>query len=537
MAIAWRDRLGASLFMSIAEDRARGDDKFWLPLALFCLQYAFFTFIAWHRFVDGDEGFYLLASRLVLEHKKPYLDFFYTQAPLLPYVYGLWMKLFGVTWWSAKLLSALLTSMLGTLLCVEVLRHTRKWLAGVVAVVLFATSTLIFGFYPVVKTYSLAGFLLFAAYSLVGRLSDASPQWQVAAGGLLLGLSVSTRSYLVLTLPVLLWWILRYSEERTRLDRTLYFIGGFVVGTIPCLYLFAASPRAFLFNNLGYHALRSEGGLLGMWSEKFFSLLAVFLSRVEGNGLQTSLAFLVSIALLMSMPKVRYVPRLAFQMALAVGLTSLLPTPVHPQYFCLCIPFLLLTAVCVVTDYFGQMESGRRRRLAAVLYTLAVVCYIGAALSDFRRYLVTGEGVPGVEAGLANDYRLPQVLQVSRAIDQIALPGETVASFWPGYIFQTHTEPLPGLENDFALPVAAELTDEQRAEYGIVSPDEVKAAFASHKPRVVVLRDHISTPTNVEYRQKVRLLEDGFRVAMETQGYDRVKTIDDISIYVFRSAG
>jgi hypothetical protein len=43
----------------------------------------FFLFIARHRFIDGDEGFYLMASRLVLEPKTLYLDFLYTQAPLL----------------------------------------------------------------------------------------------------------------------------------------------------------------------------------------------------------------------------------------------------------------------------------------------------------------------------------------------------------------------------------------------------------------------------------------------------------------------
>ncbi len=145
-------------------DKSRGSvlGEVTLLTSLFVIQFAFFTFIAWHRFVDGDEGFYLLASRLVLEHKRPYLDFFYTQAPLLPYVYGSWMHFAGVTWLSAKLFAALLTALLGSLLAAEVLHVTEKWLAAVVAVVLFATSTLIFAFYPVVKTYSLAALLLFS---------------------------------------------------------------------------------------------------------------------------------------------------------------------------------------------------------------------------------------------------------------------------------------------------------------------------------------------------------------------------------------
>ena len=63
-----------------------------LLIPVFLSEVFFFLFIARHRFVNGDEGFYLLASRLVLMHKKPYLDFSYVQAPLLPYVYAGWMQ-------------------------------------------------------------------------------------------------------------------------------------------------------------------------------------------------------------------------------------------------------------------------------------------------------------------------------------------------------------------------------------------------------------------------------------------------------------
>ena len=104
----------------------------------------FFLFIARHRFIDGDEGFYLMASRLVLEPKTLYLDFLYTQAPLLPYAYGLWMKLFGISWFSARSFSAMLTIILGLLIYEHVCRQTEKCIAGVAAVIVFTSSTLIF---------------------------------------------------------------------------------------------------------------------------------------------------------------------------------------------------------------------------------------------------------------------------------------------------------------------------------------------------------------------------------------------------------
>ncbi|HLI64010.1 MAG TPA: hypothetical protein VKV05_11455 [Terriglobales bacterium] len=474
-----------------------------------------------------------MASRLVLLHKKPYLDFFYTQAPLLPYIYALWMKVAGVTWVSAKIFSALLTAILATLVCEEVWHETRNWLAGLSAAILFATSSLIFGFFPVVKTFSLAGLFLFAAYLLVSRTSVTSARWPMLLAGLLFGFSVSTRSYLVLVLPVLLWWVLQNTEPGARQTALLSFLGGFVLGIAPCLYFFAASPRAFLFNNLGYHALRSEGGLVGMWQQKFVALLQVFLLGPESNGIQTSLLFFISLAFLSSLPKRGSAARLAFQIAVVVGLVSLLPTPVHPQYFCLCIPFLLVTAVCVANDYLTELQPGRGKRLAAAGCVFLIGLYAAASVQDFRRYLVTGDGVAGVEPGLAQDCRLEHVLAVSKAINQVVHPGEAVASFWPGFIFQTKAVPFPGFENDFGLPVAEDLSAEQRARYHILSAGEIEGDFAAHRPRVVVLRDHILVPTPVKYREKVRRLEDTFRAALLQERYTRIRTVGDMSIYVY----
>ena len=500
-----------------------------LLVPILLLQVFFFSFIALHRFIDGDEGFYLLASRLVLMHKKPYLDFLFEQAPLLPYVYALWMKFAGVTWTSAKLFSATLTALLGTVLYEDVCHETRNWLAGLAAVVLFASSALIFGFFPVVKTYSLAGLFLFTAYVVVSRLSATSPRWLMAAGGLLFGLSVDTRSYVLLLAPLFLWWIIRNSDARARRPSILWFLGGFAIAMVPCLYLFIASPDAFLFNNLGYHAVRSEGGLIGMWGEKLFALLAVLLGGLESNGIQTSILFAIGVAFVFSMHKRRYPPRFAFQIAVVLGIVSLLPTPVHPQYFCLCIPFLLLTAICVVNDLLAELQTRRARLGAAAACVALIGIYVAASANDFRRYLVTGDGVAGLRHAIdKSDWRLQRVLEVSHAIDQIATPGETVASFWPGYIFQTQATPFPGFEADYGLLIADKLTPEQRARYHVLSPAEIETDFAAHRPRVVVLRNEL--PVN-EWR-KLLEAEDAFKSSHHALGYTLVRSIGDTSIYV-----
>ncbi len=140
-----------------------------LLIPVLLLETGFFLFVSWHRFIDGDEGFYLLASRLVLNGKAPYLDFFYTQAPLLPYAYALWFKLTGLSWISARTFAALQSALLGGLIYAHVGRETQKWLAGFAAVILFGSSSLIFAWFPIVKTFPLATPFLFLAYMILAR--------------------------------------------------------------------------------------------------------------------------------------------------------------------------------------------------------------------------------------------------------------------------------------------------------------------------------------------------------------------------------
>jgi Dolichyl-phosphate-mannose-protein mannosyltransferase len=495
-----------------------------LLFPLFLLQMLFFTFVALHRFVNGDEGFYLLATRLVLMHKKPYLDFFFPQAPLLPYVYALWMRCTELSWTSARTLSALLTALLGTLLYVHVCRQTRNWLVGLSAVVMFALSALIFTSFPLVTHYSLAGLFIFSGYVIVSELSVTSPRW-LAAGGLLVGLSVDTRAYLLLLAPVFLWWIFHNSDIGTRLRSMLCFMGGFTVAMLPSLYLFFSSPDAFLFNNLGYHALRSNGGLIGMWREKFVMVLQTFLGGPPGNGIQATILFAISFAFVFSIHKRRYLPRYTFLMAIAIGFISLLPTPVYPQYFSYCIPFLVVSAVCVVNDLLTELPSSRERLVAVAACVFLLGVYLAASANDFRRYLITGDGVPGLErAKDKGDWKLQRVKEVSQAIDQLTNPGELVTSFWPGYVFQTKTNPLPGLENDFGLPISKSLNREQRVRYHILSPAEVEADFAAHRTRVVVLGN--------ENRVMEQTMGGSAEHSLRSNVYILVRSIGDTSIYV-----
>jgi hypothetical protein len=501
-------------------------------LLVFLLLLSYFSYVALHRFVDGDEGFYLLASRLVLLGKRPYLDFSFVQAPFLPYFYALWLRFTGSTWISARLLAGLLTAILGTLIYDQVRRQTRCWWAALAAVLLFATSTLVFAWLPLVKTFSLAGLLLFAAYVLISRLSTASHTLAIFSSGLLFGCSVATRSYLLLLTPLFIWWLCRQSDTSARSKRILLFLAGMVVGNLLCIYLLLASPGAFLFNNLTYHSLRTGSGLVGWREQKLLILIALLFAGPHGNGVQAGLLFIVGGALVSSFLTNSSAGKFSFWIAIAIAIISLLPTPVDIQYFSLCIPFLVVSTVCAAYEVVVGLQGPRDRAIAAGACVAIALVYMIAGYGDFQHYMYTGYGVPGLR--YVNDksvWTLPNVAQSSAAIDSFVAPGEFVAAFWPGDLVQTRAYPLPGLENDFGLPIADKLTPEQKTRYHITSPGDLMDSFAAHKPRVVVVPKQLLTAVTAADHQKMQALGDELRNWLTSHGYKIVRDTGRTDIY------
>lgn len=504
-----------------------------LFVTVFAILLCFFLFVARRRFIDADEGYYVLASRLVLQHKVPYLDFFYQQAPLLPYAYGLWIKLFGVSWFSARSLSATLTAILGLIIYEHVCQETRSKVAGLAAVVLYASSTFVFAWFPLVKTPALTALCLFGAYVVVARVLPASSPWLVASAGLLFGLSVDTRSYVVGCAPLFLWWIFRDSDTTDRIARILWFVGGFTVGIAPSLYLFVASPDRFLFNNLGYHAIRSNAGLIGAWSQKK-RIVQVLLFGAGNNGFQFSLLSAVSFAAILALRKRRGAAFLAFLMAFVLALISFLPTPTLVQYFSLCIPFLIVAAVCASSDYIASLRTTWPRQRTAVLVGGALLAaFVVSSVPSFRRYLITGDQVDGL-AGTedAHNWTLDEVSAVSKAIDEVSAPNEKIASIWPGYIFASQTDPCPGFENAFGRMISRKLTAEQMAKYHIISESDMEADFAAHTPRIAVLGNR-----TIGDRDTRDICDHAHEVSeckkiLHSDGYKVVRTIGDASIFV-----
>jgi hypothetical protein len=188
-------------------------------------------------------------------------------------------------------------------------------------------------------------------------------------------------------------------------------------------------------------------------------------------------------------------------------------------------PFLIVAAVCSGSDFLGRLQSLPKRRLASAGSAVLVVAFVAFALPVFRQYLFTGKKVPGLrDMDDAPNWTLPRLTQVSQASDELARPGEQVLSFFPGYLFATHAAPYPGMENNFGMWVAPDLSPAKREQYHLITAADVARALARRETRLVVVSSN-QGDWNGELDYAACL------AALRAYGYRPVRQIGDIYIY------
>jgi 4-amino-4-deoxy-L-arabinose transferase-like glycosyltransferase len=482
------------------------------------LMAAVFVPMSLFRLVDGDEGTYLLVSRLVVEGQLPYHDFHYPQMFLLPYVYGAWMKLVGLSWYGARLLSAVFSVALGLLVSWQVARLSGRRAAGVVAGVLFTFSSLAFGWYPLVKTFVFPTLMLFGAYAV---LSWRSTRWKWAASGFLLGLGIDSRVYLAAITPVFL--VELYLTEARLKDRLLHFARfavGLGIALLPNELFLLIDPETFIFNVFGHHAMRSSFGAFGWFDQKLdLATQMLGIHTAEGvTSLQFLLLFLLNVASWVSSALSRERLSFAAMISIPLLLVSLVPTPTYAQYFCMPLPFMIVEAVVFLGKLFGEASAPRVRHLLASV--LAV--YVLVSPFDLHRYTLGGDnlpGVPGVDTRAnAVDWKLSTIRAVGQAIDRELRPGRAVAiSFWPGYFVETKAAILPGLENHFAMQLAARVQPREVTKFSLMSVPALLWHVEQHTVDVIVIGNWTEWTFKSEWIRS-RVVKNGYVMKRKIAG-------------------
>jgi hypothetical protein len=462
------------------------------------------------RLIDGDEGYLLMAARLIGEGHWPYRDFFLTQAPLLPSVLGAVFRIFGRSWLAARVFSGALAVAMGWLVYRESLSATRRQSAALFATAVFALNGASIGWLTIVKGYGLSAVLLLAVVVLVGFVvrratdpqDDRRAKIAILSAGLALGLAASTRLYTVLVMPALaIYLVVKLGLDRANLRRLGLLAVGCLFGLLPLIVSFVRDPKPFLFDTLLFHAVREYGqdSLLGTAGGKLPVILKSFGLHLLATYGERQWMGLVIVAIVAQLVRLRlpHAPAsVAPLVALMLIVASVLPNPYSPQYLCLVVPFLAVEAGRLMGSLLDAFSSKPQSwTMAVVVAAVAYLTYNGCVgWHDRQRFLCTGVAVPGIEyTDRVPRWRIETVEAVAEAVDAQHIA--VAASWWPGYFVSSKTGIVLTLANDFAFRAASVLSTEERRRLHIVSHSEVGDMIMRRQPRLFVEGNWASYPT------------------------------------------
>jgi hypothetical protein len=486
------------------------------------------------RPLDGDEGFYTTAARLVSEGKLPYRDFFYQQAPLLPYLYSCVWSVCPRSLVAMRVLSALCGSIAVLLWGLWCFAFGRRFSvkAGLATFAVVLMNPYSISWNVVVKTFAFANlFMTIATLSLYLALRFSQLRWFFVAG-VALGACASVRSFYGPLLFVVFVWLLWQKPKGLQASHSAaaIFLAGCVLGLLPMIVSFLRDPAAFLFNNLGYHHLDAgymwDGTRLiegyrsvGHTALVYFATIAV---RLIGFHPYFTIELIIGVMGIVSIRKLRhsfaspYQPQdyLYFQIALlmlfAYTVVALLPFPPYDQYFD---SPLVPLVVPFVMEGIRLISRTSRNRVVALVLVLALLC-----LPEVRHETRENSWDPV--------WRVPIYRQVSQTIADNSRPEDIVMSFWPGFVFESGRQYFSGLEDHFAFRVISELTPQERTHYHIIAHDRILQAVANREASLLVI-----PPWIVEYYNNLSQNQiQEFHHAID-DNYVLIQQISGIGIY------
>jgi hypothetical protein len=430
-----------------------------LRLIVVCLCVIYFAGLFYYasvRPIDGDEGFYSTAARLVWEGKTPYKDFFFQQAPLLPYVYSwIWavhpQSLVAMRMFSAAC-GGLEVLLIGLALVSTKRLPYKVALAAFAAVLLNPYSV---SWNVVVKTFAVANLLMtLATICLYIALRTGRLRW-LFASAFAFGACVSARSMYGFLIPAVLAGLLyqEFQSSGRRYSKSLAFLAGALAGGMPMIVSFVRDPGAFIFNNITYHhfdvgyMISGTGDIaegyqsIGHVALIYFAMIGIRLLIFHPYfTLQVVLA-ITGIRSLVKMKMQRQPERntsqynesdylyfeLAFVMLVVYIVTVLLPFPPYDQHFVS--PLVPLMFPFVTEGLRVTFLVGRKRLIALAL--AAPILFAG----EIGRETARNSWNPV--------WQLSCYREVTKVVEANSSPDEVVLSFWPGFVFESGRRYFP----------------------------------------------------------------------------------------------
>jgi hypothetical protein len=264
-----------------------------------------------------------------------------------------------------------------------------------------------------------------AAYRFAVRSVARRTLLSAGLAGLACGIAAASTLLTAPLSPVLLIWILVYSQAQLRWTKFAAFVLGYVAAFIPVLWLFAQGPRQVFFGVIQYNALYRQlewSGALGHNFEVFGSwidsgpTLLVLLLAAGG------LLFIYFRSDWEPQRKAEFYLSAWLSIALAVYTSSVLPT--FERYYIFTVPFLGILAVAGIYAAGASLYKVDRPWQPVLLLTFLLSFGLTKALYDSRDNMVW-----------------PDMEKTARKVNEVTTPQQRLFADEAIYFLTGHVPP------------------------------------------------------------------------------------------------
>jgi len=206
-----------------------------------------------------DEGFHLLAAKLISQGRTPYIDFCFPQPPLNAYFNAALFSLFGTSWRVTHVFASLFLAASAYLSAEFVLLRFNitgwRWPCVLLCALFTGLNEIVVQFGPIAQAYAISMFCSLVAFR-VAVVSVGSRTWFLTLfAGVASGAAAASTLLAAPVAPVVLGWLVIYNEAGNRSKKVAAFVLGNIVPFLPVLVLFVKAPRQTFFNVVQYQAL------------------------------------------------------------------------------------------------------------------------------------------------------------------------------------------------------------------------------------------------------------------------------------------
>lgn len=316
--------------------------------------------------LNQDEGWYLYAARLVSQGQWPYVDFAYTQGPVMPLAYAPFQPLIAATGLAGGRLITVALGLLAAWLAARLAGHLAgaelRAGAALTTFILIGVNVYQSYFFAVVKTYALTSLLLLLGFLVLAEALTRRRAWLTLVAGVFMALAAGTRTSAGAVLPIVFLYLWIARRQSPPLAWFLFGIGGVMSSCLIFLPFLISAPESFIYCVMRYHTLRYSGGgimplvykvgflsrLLQAYFVAFALGLAVVLAKWaasrEGAATAPSVPSAASPALL----------RMLWLSVIAMSLTHFLAPFPYDDYQVFVFPLLAIAVVSAAVRLVGR---------------------------------------------------------------------------------------------------------------------------------------------------------------------------------------